>query len=84
MLAVLPAAAAPLYSQPPLALPNLGASWTSTIDTTASGFIAWDNFTLASTSSVTSVTWRGFAWDFVTSANNPVNLADGELGRGFL
>ena len=75
VLAVVPATAAPLYSQPPLALPNLGSSWTSTIDNTNSGFVAWDNFTLPSNSNIVSVSWRGFAWDFVTPANNPVNLA---------
>jgi hypothetical protein len=70
-----PSFAATLYSQPPLAFPNLGFSWTSTIDSSGSGFITWDNFTLASDSSITSASWRGFAWDFQNSSNNPVSLA---------
>lgn len=83
VLAACPAVAAPLYSQPPLALPNLGSSWTSTIDNTDSGFIAWDNFTLPSNSNIVSVSWRGFAWDFITPANNPVNLQTVDWGVAF-
>ena len=70
-----PGFAATLYSQPPLPFPNLGFSWTSTIDSSGSGFITWDNFTLASDSYITSASWRGFAWDFQNSSNNPVSLA---------
>jgi hypothetical protein len=70
-----PSFAATLYSQPPLPFPNLGYSWTSTIDSSGSGYVTWDNFTLTSDSYITSASWRGFAWDFVTSSNNPVPLA---------
>jgi hypothetical protein len=71
----IPSFAATLYSQPPLPFPTLGASWTSTIDSSGTGFITWDNFSVASDSYITSASWRGFAWDFRTSANNPVPLA---------
>src|SRR5215471_2024474 len=70
-----PSFAATLYSQPPLPFPNLGFSWTSTIDSSGSGFVTWDNFDVASDSYITSASWRGFAWDFITSSNNPVPLA---------
>ena len=70
-----PGFAATLYNQPPLPFPALGFSWTSTIDSSGNGFVAWDNFTLASDSNITSISWRGFAWDFQNSGNNPVSLA---------
>jgi hypothetical protein len=69
-----PGLAAVLYSQPPLPSLNLGTSWTSVLDAPFSGFVTYDRFIIGSNSSITSVAWRGFAWDFQNTSNNPVNL----------
>jgi len=78
-----PAYGAVLYTQPPLTLPALGASWTSAVDSGSNGFVTWDNFSLAATANVNSVSWRGFAWDFVNQGNNPVNLQTVTWGLAF-
>jgi PEP-CTERM motif len=68
-----------LYQQGPGA--TLNPAWTSqvsydpTTSTVIDGYRTFDNFTLSTDAWVTSVSWRGFSWDFIDLAANPVPLA---------
>ena len=60
-----------LYQQAS-AFPTTNASWTSSFDSSGTGFNTMDDFVLSTGAQITSVTWQGFYWDFQTPANNPV------------
>ncbi len=62
-----------LYNQPAAGDGVCGGScWTSTLDSTSSGFQTFDNFQLGTSATVNSATWQGFYWNFA-GGTNPVS-----------
>jgi hypothetical protein len=67
------AAASPiLYSQPPDAGACGDVCSTSDVDAAGNGFQVYDDFTLGADFGIDAVSWRGFYWDALTPANNPM------------
>jgi hypothetical protein len=73
-LVSMPASAAVVFSQAGNGQACQFSCWTSSLGADASGgFRTYDNFTLATSATITSVNWQGFYDDFITPANNPVS-----------
>jgi hypothetical protein len=62
-----------LYSQPGTTDACVPFCWTSAVGTDGTGFQTFDNFTLNQTSTITTVKWQGFYFDFEDPTKNPVS-----------
>jgi CubicO group peptidase (beta-lactamase class C family) len=72
-------AAAPLYQQPSLWSgngTNVGSTWSSQVDSSLSGYRAYDNFSLPTGGAINQATWRGIYVDATTLQNAAVNTTD--------
>jgi hypothetical protein len=62
-----------IYDQPPVFPTTPFAALTSTRNPNTLGFVAFDNFTLAQSSTIDGLSWQGYYRDFVTAGNNPIS-----------
>jgi hypothetical protein len=60
-----------LYSQPAQYPPDGFNGYTSTVTPSGPTFQTYDNFTLAQSGVITSISWQGLYWDFTGPAGNP-------------
>lgn len=67
-----PARAGTVFSQPGNGVACSPSCWTSTAGGPDGGFQAYDNFSLATSGTVNTVTWQGFYDDYINAGANPV------------
>jgi PEP-CTERM motif len=70
-----PASAGSTVYNQPASFPSGQACpcWTSDLPSSGGGFVTWDNFSLSSTTNITSATWQGFYFTYPTAGNGSPN-----------